>query len=299
MNDVPVLPLKHYLRAALSDATRRAYRSDLRRFLASGGTLPATPEQVATYLAAHAQTHKPATLARWRVAIGRAHAAKGLPDPTRTELVRTALQGIRRTHGAAQRQATPLLKDDLLAIVAAMGERLQDRRDRALLLLGFAGAFRRSELVALNVDDLEAVAEGLIVSVRRSKGDQHGAGRTVGIPFARGIDCPVRALRAWLSVADIKQGAVFRAVSRHGWILPARLSAHAVALIVKERARAVGLDPTGYSGHSLRSGLATSAAGAGVPVEKIRAQTGHKSAHMLARYIRDGQLFQHNAAAIL
>ncbi len=173
---------------------------------------------------------------RWRVAIGRAHTTRNLPDPTRTELVATALRGIKRTHGTAQRQTRPLLKEDLLAMVAHLGKRLRDRRDRALLLLGFAGAFRRSELVALEFADIQRAGEGLIVSVRRSKADPEGHGRRVAIPHAQGDVCPTNALETWLAAAKITEGPVFRSISRHGRISSRRLSAHAIALIVKERA---------------------------------------------------------------
>ena len=180
-----------------------------------------------------------------------------------------------------------------------MGEGVKDARDRALLLIGFAGGFRRSEIVALNCDDIEHVRQGLIVTLRRSKTDQEGAGRKVGIPFGRTRHCPVLALDRWLAVSKIEVGPVFRPVDRHGRVASERLSGEAVSLIVKERVAAAGNDPAGFSGHSLRAGFATSAVQAGVSTPKIRSQTGHASDAMLARYVRDGELFVDNAAGAL
>ena len=173
---------------------------------------------------------------------------------------------------------------------------LKGIRDRALLLLGFAGAFRRSELVGLNVADLEFVDQGLIVHLRRSKTDQEGVGRKVAIPYARGSACPVKAAKDWLTAAGISEGPLFRPVTRHGHMAEERLSGHAVAKIVKARAAAVGLNAKGYSGHSLRAGLITSAAMLGVSIWKIKAQSGHRTDAMVARYVRDADLFVNNAA---
>ena len=157
-----------YLRASLSDNSRRAYRSDLTHFIAWGGTIPASPELVATYLAGHAEKHAVATLSRHLVSIRKAHTAQGLLSPTDTELVKATLRGIRRTHGSAQRQVAPAVKEDVLAMVAALTGN-KGIRDRALLLIGFAGAFRRSELVSLTVADIEQAQQGLILTPQRSK----------------------------------------------------------------------------------------------------------------------------------
>jgi integrase len=166
-------------------------------------------------------------------------------------------------------------------------------------LIGFAGGFRRSELVGLVRSDIETVRQGLIVSIRRSKTDQEGQGRKLGIPYGRTRWCPVAALEAWLAISGIEQGPLFRPVDRHGRIYADRLSGEAVSLVVKERVKEAGIDPEGYSGHSLRAGLATSAAGVGVSTWKIKAQTGHASDAMLSRYIRDGEMFSQNAAGAL
>lgn len=231
--------------------------------------------------------------------ISKAHDARGLPNPIRSPLLRATLRGIKRTYGCAQRQAKPLCRDDLLQVLDATGDSKKDLRDRALLLLGFAGALRRSELVALNVEDLEHVRQGVILHLRHSKTDQEGEGQKIGIPHGRGRWCPVAALHDWLQAAAIATGPVFRPLDRAGRVGEARLSGDAVALIVRERVEAAGLDPSGYSGHSLRAGLATSASQVGVPTWKIRAQTRHASDAMLARYVRDGELFTGNAAGAL
>jgi integrase len=209
------------------------------------------------------------------------------------------MRGIRRAHGAAQHQAKPLLREDLFVVLGSLGHRLKDLRDKVLLLLGFAGGLRRSELASIDVIDFERVGEGIILTIRRSKTDQDGVGRKIGIPFGRTIHCPVRALDNWLSAARIEAGPVFRPVDRHGRVSASRLSGEAVSLIVRKRMGAAGFDPTGYSGHSLRAGFATSATRAGVSTFKIRQQTGDASEAILSRYVREGELFLGNAASIL
>ena len=279
--------------------TRRAYQSDLAHFAAWGGTLPAEPALVASYLAAHAETLSVATLVRRIATISKAHEAKGLPNPCRSEIVRATLRGVKRTRGIAQREAKPLLREDLFRVLDAMGEGAKAARDQALLLIGFAGGFRRSEIVGLDCDGVERVRQGLIITLRRSKTDQEGAGRKIGIPFGRTRHCPVLALDRWLAVAGIDAGPVFRPVDRHARVASERLSGEAVSLVVKERIAAANIDSAGFSGHSLRAGFATSAARAGVSTLKIRQQTGHASDAMLARYVRDGELFVDNAAGAL
>jgi integrase len=288
-----------YIREAISSNTRRAYNADLEHFAAWGGTIPCSPDVVAAYLAQHAHVFAVATLRRRVAAISTAHQARGLPNPAGTKVVQATMRGIARTHGKPQRRVKPLLLEDLMSIMASLGDGIRDARDRALLLVGFAGAFRRSELVSLDVADVEHVREGIVVTLARSKTDQEGEGRRIGIPFARRKHCPVRALEAWLERTGINEGPIIRPVDRHGRLLPTRLSPEAVAVIVKGRAAQVGLDPILYSGHSLRAGLATSAAAAGVSTLAIRRQTGHKSDAMLARYVRQGTLFENNAAGAI
>jgi integrase len=207
-------------------------------------------------------------------------------------------QGIRRTKGTAQHGKAPARTQEVRAMVGTCGEDLLGVRDRALLLLGFAGAFRRSELVGLDVEDLSFGRDGLTVTLRRSKTDQEGAGQKVGAPYgSTPATCPVRNLRAWLDAAHVTAGPVFRGVDRWGHVSAAGLTDKAVALVVKRHAEAAGLDPAQYAGHSLRAGLATAAAEAGVPERVITAQTRHRSLPMVRRYIRDGSLFRENAAA--
>jgi integrase len=183
-------------------------------------------------------------------------------------------------------------------MVETLQESLIGARDRALLLVGFAGAFRRSELVALDVRDVAFTTEGLMITLRRSKTDQEGQGRSVGLPYGSRLEtCPVRSLRAWLALSEITSGPLFRPINRHGTMAEGRLSDRAVALVVKRTAKAAGLDPAKYAGHSLRAGLATSAAAAGVSERAIMNQTGHKSAATVRKYIREGSLFRENAAA--
>ena len=291
--------LSDYLHAAISPNTRRAYRADLDHYFAWGGTIPSTPEELAHYLADHADRFAVATLVRRLSAISIAHKALGEVSPTGDLLVTTALRGIRRLHGRRQKQARPILVSELFAMLDGLGQSLQDMRDRALLLVGFAGAFRRSELVEIDCEDLEWCAQGLIVHIGRTKTDIGGKGRKIGIPLAKGRHCPVHATQHWLSQAGITEGPVFRPLRNLGEVRRTRLSSEAVSLIVKARIKAAGFDPALYSGHSLRAGLATSAAMVGVPSWKIRQQTGHTSDVMLGRYIRDAELFRSNAAGQL
>ena len=285
--------VRKYLNAALSENTVLAYRADLKHFLAWGGSIPARPERVARYLACYAPTLAVSTLSRRLVAIGRAHTAKGFTSPTDSPLVRSMLQGVRRSCDRGIRQVAPLQKADLLKIVRGLTD-VRGQRDAALLLLGFAGAFRRSELVSLDVDDVRFTDEGLLLRLRRSKTDQVGQGRVIAIPRVRGRCCPTQKLQDWLRVSGITDGALFRQINRYGQVLSKRLSAPSVALIVKQRAEAVGFDPTRLSGHSLRAGFATNAAKQGASLSSIRLQTGHKSDAMLQRYIRDSQMFTDN-----
>ena len=305
-----------YVRAARSENTRRAYAADWRNFNAwatSAGLtpLPASPETVGLYLAAEAGRLRPGTLARHLVAITAAHRAAGHPLDTRAPAIRETLTGIKRTHGTNQSGKAPAVVADLKAMIEAQPDTLAGLRDRALLLLGFAGALRRSELVSLDVEDLDFTSDGLVVTLRRSKTDQEGQGRQIGVPYGRRLTtCPVRSLQSWLEVAGITSGAIFREITRGDRIATAyvdklgrqrglRLSDKTVALIVKRAAKAAGFDPNIYAGHSLRSGLATSAAAAGASERSIMATTGHRSVQMIRRYIRTGELFRENATAIV
>jgi integrase len=287
------------IRLSVADGTRVAYRSDIDHFLRWGGAIPATAEMVAAYLAEFSETLAVATNQRRIAAISVAHDAGGFPNPCKSILVRSTMNGIKRLRGVAQKQAKALCKEELFAVLDAMGDSVKDARDRALLLVGWAGAFRRSELVGLDHADIERVRQGVVLHLRKSKTDQLSHGRKIGIPFARGRHCPVAAIDAWFERSGIVEGAVFRNVNRHGQIASSRLSGEGVTLVLRERLKAGGIDATGFSGHSLRAGFCTSAAQVGVSSLKIKAQTGHSSDAMLSRYIRDGQLFLDNASGAL
>lgn len=290
-----------YAEQAKADATLRAYRSDWRHFeawCAAHGlvAMPATEETVALYVTDMAETLGTSTLQRRLSSIAQAHKAQGVAVPTKGA-VAFVWQGTKRVKGTAQEGKAPARTDEIRRMVATCEDDMLGARDRALLLLGFAGAFRRSELVALDVEDLEFGSAGLTVTIRRSKTDQEGAGQRVGIPYGSNPEtCPVRNVQAWLEAASIAGGSVFRRVNRWGQVADVRLSDRAVALVVKHRAELTGLDPARFSGHSLRAGLATSAAEAGVGERSIMNQTRHKSLPMVRRYIREGNLFRENAA---
>lgn len=296
-----VLPsdVQRLIAASLSEGTKKGYQQDIAHFEAWGGSIPASAETIAAYLADLATRCKTATIVRRVTALSKAHDAMGAANPTKSELVRATLRGIKRTLGTASKEAKPILREDLFQMLDCMSDSTKDMRDKALMLLGFAGAFRRSELVGLDISDIEHVRQGIVVTLRRSKTDQNGAGRKIGIPFGRSKWCPVKQLADWLDHAKIDTGPLFRRVNRHGHVAEQRLSGEAVCVIVKLRVEAAGFDPVGYSGHSLRAGLATSAAMAGASAWKIRQQTGHASDTMLNRYIRDGDMFTNNAAGLV
>jgi len=286
--------------------TKKAYASDWAQFeawCAGEGwvSLPAAPETIALYLTAMTmQGRKVNTLTRRLAAIHQAHQAAGFPSPTSTPVVQTVLTGIRRTHGVAVQGVDALLTEEIVVMVRTLPETLLGTRDRALLLLGFAGAFRRSELVNMNVEDLASRREGLAITLPFGKTDQEGHGRLVGIPYGTHDEtCPVLAVRHWLAAAQITDGAVFRGLNRHGQVISSRLAGRAVATIIKRAAEAAGFDSTHISGHSLRAGHCTAAALAGVEERVLQQQTGHKSSTMLRRYIRAGSLFLENSAAAL
>ena len=294
-----------FIQQSKAKNTVRAYRADWTHFdswcKAHGqASLPATADTVALYVSDLAATHKPSTLTRRISAISQAHQIAGLETPTGSAKVRLVMAGIRRTLGTAQEAKTPVLVDDLKRMVSRLPEGLLGVRDRALLLNGFCGAFRRSELVALDVADAAFTREGLVLTIRRSKTDQEGEGRKIGIPYASHVEtCPIRSLQDWLEKSGITEGPLFRPINRHRKMAATRLSAAAVGDIVKKYVEAVGLDASHFAGHSLRSGLASSAAAAGASERSIMNQTGHRSVGMVRRYIKDGSLFRENAAAVV
>lgn len=277
--------------AAQSSATQRSYAADVRHFKSHGGTIPASAAMVAEYLATFAGTSAVATLQHRLIAIHRAHIDQGLPSPVMDPLVKRTMQGIRRTFGTTQRQVRALTKDDLLELMVLVDQQkpLKAARDKALLLIGFAGAFRRSELVGLRCEDLTHYDNGIELLLRRSKTDQEGVGRTVFIPYAKGSRCPVKALKHWLELAKITEGFLFRPVNRHDKVpVDKALTPQSVALIVKSSVRRMKGEEAAKSvaGHSLRAGYCTEAATVGLSPFMIREQTGHKSDVTLARYIR-------------
>jgi site-specific recombinase XerD len=289
-------------KAEKAASTRRAYGTDFRLFKAycdakGVSSLPATPEAVAAYLAAEAQTAKPSTIGRRVAAIRYAHKLAGIePLPTDAEGVKATVRGIRRTFGSARNKKAPAIAAKMHSMVATAPEGLAGLRDRALLLLGFAGAFRRSELVALDVADIEETETGLLVTIRRGKTDQEGTGRTIAIP--RGdVACPVKALRVWLEAAAIDAGPIFRPIDRAGRVRASRLTCRSVANFVKAYAGRAGFDASTFSGHSLRSGFLTSAAAKGASIFKMMDQSGHKSVETLRGYVRDAELFKDHAGA--
>jgi len=288
-------------RGSRSRATWRAYESDWRDFdawCAGHGltALPAAPVTLGLYLADRAKALSIATLTRRTTAIAVQHRLAGHHLDTRHPAIRDVLAGLRRSKGSAPRQAQALTVPLAKRVMATCQDRLSDVRDRALILIGLAGGFRRSELVALDVSDLTVSEEGVRVRIARSKGDQDGEGQVIGISRTGTETCPVAGLEAWLGVAGIHEGRVFRRIDRHGRV-GASLSDRAVSLILKDRTHRAGLDPHGFSGHSLRAGFATSAARAGVGECEIMMTTRHRSTTVLRRYIRDGEMFARNVTA--
>jgi integrase len=299
---------RRYVQKAKAPRTLKAYDSDwadFERFCQwhRFERLPARPETIGLYLSWLADAgRKPATLSRRLAAISKRHAACGLDSPTamRHACVKEVWDGIRRDKGTAQTQKAPAVTDYLKRMLEQVPSSLIGIRDRAMLLNGFAAALRRAELVALEVEDISFVPEGLILTIRRSKTDQNAVGEKIAIHSGQTLNtCPVRALKDWLTAADIRSGPIFRPVNRYGRIRPQALTDQVVALSVKRYAEAAGLDSSLFSGHSLRAGLATSAAIAGANERRIQDQTRHKSVAMVRRYIRDGSLFRDNVTAVI
>lgn len=284
-----------YTSAAQSTSTKKSYFQDVKHFKENGGKLPASPEMVAEYLAKFAGILAVATLEHRLIAIHRAHVDRNLESPVKDKVVKRTMQGIRRTVGVSQRRARALVKDDLLELLLVIAKQkpLKAARDKALILIGFAGAFRRAELVALCVEDITPHAHGLELLIRRSKTDQEGEGRTVFVPIARAKErCPVKALQSWLEAAGIGEGPLFRAINRHDQVVTnVALSPQSVALVLKSAVvTAKGVDAARLvSGHSLRSGFVTEAATVGMQTSAIMGQTGHRSLEMVFRYVRPVQ----------
>lgn len=284
--------------------TKRAYRSDLKTFsrwcsYSRQPPLPAPPSVVANYVAWLAkQGRKVATIERALAAISQAHVAAGFPSPRFDQTLRRVMTGVRRTLGVRPLKKRPVLVLDLHALIAAADVGPKGTRDRALLALGFAAALRRCELVSLDIADLAFTGEGLILTLRRSKTDQTGAGVAIGIPFGeRAESCPVRLVRLWLDTVAAVDGPVFRAVNRHGTISAQRLSGKAVASVLKSLAPRAGLEPAALGAHSLRSGFVTSAMRARKPEHVVMRHSRHRSVPVFRGYVATAGLFTENAAA--
>ncbi len=292
---------RSYAERSLSAATRRGYARDLAAFTVwcqarAVSSLPADPQTLAAYLADLALTDRPATIGRKVAAIAVAHRDAGRESPTEHGMVKRTLAGIRREKGTAPHQKAALLVDDLRRMVAPLSASLLDRRDRALILLGFAAALRRSELVALRFEDVRFEEEGLVLIVRRSKTNQEGRLETIAIAYgSEPTTCPVRAVRAWFAAAGIVAGPLFCGLTPQGGLRPTALGDRMVAHVVKRRCKAVGIDPSEVAGHSLRRGFATAAARAKKPDRMIKRHGRWKSTAMLERYIEDGTRWDDNA----
>ena len=312
---------KDYAAKARSDSTREAYASDVRAFEAFCDergfcALPSTAGAVLAFLIEGASTLKVSTLQRRLVAIRRTHAAAGHSLDLSSAAFRDTWSGLQREHGQPPNKKKALITAELRRACEALPETLAGRRDRALILVGFAAALRRSELAGLEVARREGAAwvddgtDGLTVHLAKTKTDQRGFGAQVGIPYGSDpATCPVRNYRAWLKAAKIKAGPAFRAIDRHGNLGEAALTGRTIAEIVKRAIVALALREgatqrqaeeraAAYAGHSLRSGLATSAAANDAPGHAIQRQLRHRKFDTTAGYIRAGQLFKQNAAGM-
>lgn len=281
-----------YLSACWSDSTRRSYAFDIQDFMRWGGRLPTTSEIVGQYLIDRIATHSIHTLKRRLIALRAAHTQLGHVDPTNSPYIRHLLRGMQRIHGSSQRRARPILREELRQMHSFMLG-MRGARDSALLLLGFCAALRRSELVAINVEDLEFTTRGLTLRLVKSKTDQTGQGRVIAVPRSLNL-CAVESVERWMERSELVKGALFRSINKANRP-EGRLAAQSVSVVVKEYAALIGIDPQSVSGHSLRAGFVTSAVRSGATLVSIQRQTGHASLDMLARYIRTHDPFLHNA----
>ncbi len=286
--------------------TIRAYKSDFNDFglfCAQNGfkALPSEPKIVSLYLT-HLSTKdvKLSTLKRRLVSIGVIHKLKGHYLDTKHPLIIENILGIKRRKGSYQIGKKPLLINNLKLIINVIDqlkiEKIKKLRDKSIILIGFSGGFRRNEIVSLNVDDLDFVTEGVKINLRKSKTDQFGEGSIKGIPyFDNSKYCPVKSVSKWIEVSEILSGPLFRRFTKGSKLSEKRLTDQTVALLIKQYLKLAGIDNKNYSGHSLRSGFATSAAESGAEERSIMAMTGHKSSQMVRRYIKEANLFKNNA----
>ena len=294
------------LQSSKANNTIRAYKSDFHDFelfcIQNGfKSLPSEPKIISLYLTSlSSKDIKMSTLKRRLVSIGVIHKLKGHYLDTKHPLIIENIMGIKRRKGSAQNGKKPLLINNLKALIKAINRSNSNPiikfRDRTIVLIGFSGGFRRNEIVSLNYDDIEFVNEGIKINLRRSKTDQYGEGFLKGIPyFDNPVYCPVISMQNWLKISEINSGPLFRRFSKGAKLTELRLTDQTVALIIKKYLQLAGIDSKNYSGHSLRSGFATSAAEAGAEERSIMAMTGHKSTEMVRRYIKEANVFKNNA----
>ena len=286
--------------------TVRAYKSDFTDFglfCAQNGfkSLPSEPKIVSLYLTyLSTKDAKMSTLKRRLVSIGVIHKLKGHYLDTKHPSIIENIMGIKRRKGSIQKGKKPILISSLKIIIDVIDqqnrEKIKKLRDRSIILIGFSGGFRRNEIVSLDYDDLDFVPEGLKINIKRSKTDQFGEGSKKALPyFDNSQYCPVVSLKNWIDITKVNSGALFRRFSKGSKLTDKRLTDQTVALLIKEYLQLAGIDSKDYSGHSLRSGFATSAAESGVEERSIMAMTGHKSTEMVRRYIKEANLFKNNA----
>ena len=293
------------LKSSKANNTLRAYKSDFKDF---GGfcikhgfdSLPTEPKVVSLYLTHLSKNSKISTLRRRLVSIGMVHKLKGHYLDTKHPIIIENLLGIKRVKGSYQKGKKPILINHLKSIINVIDEQKIDEikkaRDKALLLVGFAGGFRRTELISIDHEDLEFVTEGVKIIIKRSKTDQFGEGMTKGIPyFSNQKYCPVNNLKKWLELSNIKSGPIFRRFAKGSVLTNYRLTDQSVVLIIKIYLNLAGIENKNYSGHSLRSGFATVAAESGADERSIMTMTGHKTTQMVRRYIREANIFKNNA----
>jgi len=294
------------LQSSKANNTVRAYKSDFNDFglfCSQNGfkSLPSEPKIVSLYLTYLSTKHlKISTLKRRLVSIGVIHKLKGHYLDTKHPSIIENIMGIKRRKGSIQEAKKPILISTLKQIIDVIDklnkQEIKKFRDRSIILIGFCGGFRRKEIVSLNYDDLDFVSEGLKINLRRSKTDQFGKGFTKALPyFDNSQYCPVVSLKKCIEISKIKSGAVFRRFTKGSRLSENRLTDQTVALLIKEYLNLTGIDSKNYSGHSLRSGFATSAAESGAEERSIMAMTGHKSTEMVRRYIKEANLFKNNA----
>ena len=308
ITDIKALQQETLLNLQSSKAinTVRAYKSDFNDFglfCAQNGfkSLPSEPKIVALYLTyLSTKDAKMSTLKRRLVSIGVIHKLKGHYLDTKHPSIIENIMGIKRRKGSIQKGKKPLLISSLKTIIDTIDQKNKEKikilRDRSIILIGFSGGFRRNEIVSLNYDDLDFVPEGLKIKIKRSKTDQFGEGAIKALPyFDNSQYCPVVSLKNWIDIARINSGALFRRFSKGSRLTEKRLTDQTVALLIKEYLQLAGIDNKNYSGHSLRSGFATSAAESGAEERSIMAMTGHKSSEMVRRYIKEANLFKNNA----